>query len=41
MEGLPWQSNGYNSTLAMQGVQVQSLVEELGSHMHMVWQINK
>ena len=32
MEGLPWQSNGYNSTLAMPGVQVQSLVEELGSH---------
>ena len=30
---LPWQSSGSDSTLSMQGVQFQSLVRELRSHM--------
>ena len=30
--GLPWQSSGEDSVLPTQGVQVQSLVQELRSH---------
>ena len=31
--GIPWQSNGYDSALPLQGAQVQSLGGELRSHM--------
>ena len=32
-QGLPWQSSGLDSTLALQGAQAPSLVRELRSHM--------
>ena len=32
-QGLPWWSSGQNSTLAIQGLGMQSLVGELKSHM--------
>ena len=33
MKGLPWQSNGKESVLILQGPQVQTLVRDLRSHM--------
>ena len=39
-EELPWQSNGYNSALAMQGLQVQFLVGEL-RRVHVLFRIVK
>ena len=31
--GIPWQSSGWDSTLSLQGARVQSLIQELRSHM--------